>query len=449
VIRRFVWAVVTSPVSWAVVAVFFSVRWGRGLQHTAPEVFLGAAPFVGRNFRDGWDWRWNWALVGAAVVGAVVVGSVWRGWWWRLRLRWVLVASAVGSGFFATLLALTDRTDGLLYGVSHKSEYLANLKIAPPAGEFVRGFVDHIGRYTVHARGHPPGFILVLKALDSIGLSGPWPVVAMIIAATMVLPAGVLVAVNAVAGADWMRRCAPLLLTAPYVLWMVSSADAVYAAIAAWSLAVFVLATRSLSARRSLLLGVCAGVLFGALLFLTYGGAMFAIAFVVLAVAALRSRLPGVTRALVGGVVGAGAVTAGFAAAGFWWFAGAAATRHEYWAGSAQFRSFGYFAVANLAVTAVIIGPAALTGARRLITKRSDDRRVGMLVLAGGAALLASHASQYSRGEVERIWLLFYPWVILAAGVWMSRDKRLTATLAVGSQVVIAVVLQAALVSKW
>ncbi len=410
---------------------------------------MGAAPFVGRNFRDGWDWRWNWALVSAAVLGALVVASVWLGWWWKVRLRWVLVTSAVGSGVFATLLALTDRTDGLLYGVSHKSEYLANLKIAPPAGEFLRGFVDHIGRYSVHVRGHPPGFLLVLKALDAIGLSGSWPVVAVIIAATIALPMAVLLAVHAVGGAEWMRRCAPLLLAAPYVLWMVSSADAVYAAVAAWSLTTFVLATRAVSSRRSLSLGLCSGLLFGALLFLTYGGAMFAVALVVLAVAALRNRLPGARHALTGGVVGTGIVTAAFAAAGFWWFAGAAATRREYWAGSAQFRSFGYFAVANLAVTAVVIGPAALTGLRRLIARRDGDRRAGVLVLAGGAALLASHASQYSRGEVERIWLLFYPWVILAGGVWMARDKRLTATLATASQVVIAVVLQSVLVSKW
>ena len=34
-------------------AIWVSVEWGRELQRTAPEVFLGAAPLVGRNFRDG------------------------------------------------------------------------------------------------------------------------------------------------------------------------------------------------------------------------------------------------------------------------------------------------------------------------------------------------------------------------------------------------------------
>jgi hypothetical protein len=419
------------------------------MQRTDPEIFLGAAPFVGRNFRDGWDWRWNWALVAAAIIGALVVVSVWQGWWWKVRLRWVMVASGLGSGAFAVLLALTDRTGGLLFGAGDKTEYLANLKTAPPAAEFVRGFVDHIGKYSVHVRGHPPGFVLVLKALDAVGLSGPWPVVALSIMGTVALPVAVLLTVRSVAGNQWVRRSAPLLLAAPYVLWMVTSADAVYTAVAAWSVASFLIGTRSASRRAGLLWGLVAGVLFGSLLFLTYGGAMFAVVFVVLAIVAFRWRLPGTRRTVTGGVVGAGAVTAAFAIAGFWWFAGAAATRREYWAGTAQFRTCGYFAVANLAITAVIVGPAGLTGIRRLLSRRDGDRRLAVLVLAGGAALLAAHASQYSRGEVERIWLLFFPWIILAAGVWMARDRRLTACLAVGSQVAIAVVLQSVLVSKW
>jgi len=38
-------------------AFYVAVDWGRNLQRTAPEIFLGAAPLVGRSFRDGWDWR--------------------------------------------------------------------------------------------------------------------------------------------------------------------------------------------------------------------------------------------------------------------------------------------------------------------------------------------------------------------------------------------------------
>ena len=122
-----------------------AVRWGRALQRDAPEIFLGAAPLVGRNFRDGWDWRFGWGLVVAGAVAAAVVVAVAAGWWQRTRLRWVLAASALGTGAFATALAATDGADGLLYGATHESEYLVNIDIAPPAAA-VRARVRRCGR---------------------------------------------------------------------------------------------------------------------------------------------------------------------------------------------------------------------------------------------------------------------------------------------------------------
>jgi hypothetical protein len=58
------------------------------------------------------------------------------------------------------------------------TEYLANLPITGPAGDFIRNSLVNIGDYSVHVRGHPSGFIVLLKFLDAIGLGGSWPVVA-------------------------------------------------------------------------------------------------------------------------------------------------------------------------------------------------------------------------------------------------------------------------------
>lgn len=151
-------------------------------------------------------------------------------------MRSVAAVSSLGSGAFALLLALTDGADGVLHGAVHPSEYLANLTTAPPAGEFVRTFVERIDEYSVHVRGHPPGFVLVLKALDSGGLGDGWPTALLSVAATMALTAGVLVTVWVTVDADWMRRVAPLLVVPPYVLWAVTSGDAVFAAVGAWGL---------------------------------------------------------------------------------------------------------------------------------------------------------------------------------------------------------------------
>ncbi len=58
-------------------------------------------------------------------------------------------------------------------------------------------------------------------------------------------------------------------------------------------------------------------------------------------------------------------------------------------------------------------------------------------------AIVASNVSQYSKGEVERIWLIFFPWLVPAAAV-LTRRRGWLVCQAAG-----ALVLQAWLVSKW
>ncbi len=163
-----------------------------------------------------------------------------------------------------------------------------------------------------------------------------------------------------------------------------------------------------------------------------------------IAVGGHRHRWAAVAATVTGVAVGAGAVVLGFAAAGFSWFAGAAATRTEYWEGTAQFRTWTYFGVANIAVALIALGPASLAGLQRL-----RDRRVGALVVGGVLGLLAAHASQYTRGEVERIWLLFFPWIAVAGGAVVASTARTRTAWWVGAQAATAILLQAALVSKW
>ena len=435
---------------WLVAAaiVAISVHIGRELQRDSPEVFLGAAPLVGQNLRDGWDWRFGSGLVGAGVVAASVVWSIWAGRWSTWPIRTVVTVTAFAAGAFAVLLALTDGRDGLLYGADHETEYLVNLDIIPGAREFVRSFITDIDRYSVHVRGHPPGFLLMLDGFDAIGLTGVWPVVALSLAATMLLPVAVLISIGIVADDAWVRRVAPLLAFSPYALWMMTSADAVYAACGAWAVTACLLALRS-SGRIAFAWGVVSGLLLGALLFMTYGGATFTIMLVVPTVVAWRRRCAGVVPAVAGTVVATVAVTVVFLTLGFWWLDGARETQRQYWAGTAQFRPFGYFMIANLAVALIAVGPIGFAGLVEFWRHRKPPPAVWPLVVGAALALLASHLSQYTRAEVERIWLLFYPWLMVATGVpaLTSRPRLLAALVAV--QAGSAIVLQAALVSKW
>lgn len=438
--------------AFALIAV--SVVWGRAYQRESPEIFLGAAPLVGRDFRDGWHWRFGWSLVGAGALAVWLAATVWRGWWWRIRLRWVIVAASLAAGVFAVLLALIDGADGILHGAVHPTEYLGNLDRVPPAGEFLRTFVDRLRAfdggpdgYSVHVRGHPPGFLLLLMGMDALGIATGWTTAMLSVLATAVLPAGVLVTVWAVAGPDWVRRIAPLLVVPPYALWMVTSADAVFTAIGAWGVACCAVGLRG---SRPLVWGALSGLFLVVLLFMTYGGATFLLVPVTLAVAVgvWRRRAGRPVRpvlVLVGGaMVVAAVVTALFWALGFWWFEGAAETRVQYWAGTAQFRTWTYFGIANIAVALIALGPATLAGLTVL-----RDRRVWAIVAGGTLALLASHLSQYTRGEVERIWLLFYPWIAVAGGALVLRHRPLVGAVWIGVQAACAIVLQAALVSKW
>jgi hypothetical protein len=436
-------------VTWIVVArlIEWSVRHGRVLQRDAPEIFLGAAPLVGRNFRDGWDWRFGWSLVPAGALAVAVATAVWRDWWQRWSDRIVLATASLGAATFGVLLALLDGSDGLTYGAGHETEYLANLSIAPGGREFLRTFVERIDDYTVHQRGHPPGFVLLLKWFDAVGLDGVWPVVGLTIASTAVSVAAVLVTVRHVAGGDWMRRAAPTLMVAPWLIWMLTSADAVFTAVAAVGVAAMAIALESES-RRATWAAIAGGGAFGSLMFLTYGAVTLSIvpAAVIAGFVWRADRNGRVAAARRVGLAFAAVlvVVTAFATAGFWWLDGARATKREYWDGSAQFRTFDYFGRANLAVALIALGPLTLAGLFRL---RSGP--MWWLVGGGLAALLVSHLSQYTRGEVERIWLLFFAWIGVAGAGLLDTRHRSWAAAVVLTQAGLAIGLQAALVSKW
>ncbi len=441
--RTWRWAAYSAAVALAVWCIAKSVIDGRALQRAHPEVYLGAAPLVGRNNIDGWDWRFGWGLVGAAIIAAIVIVAVWKAWCFRVRLRTIVGASVVAASAFAVSLALTDGADGVMYGAGHRFEYYANLQHTPPAATFLRTFIARIDDYSVHVRGHPPGFILVLKFVNAIGLHGVWPVAMLSVIGTGVVAGAVLVTVWVIAGGEWVRRCAPFVVLVPYAIWLVTSADSFYTAVGGTGVAMIALGLRW-GGRRGLAAGLVAGLLLGWLLFLTYLGLIFAIVPLGFVIAALVRRTSTSWQVVAGTIVGVGLVIGGFLLGGFWWIDGARRTRREYWEGTAHYRTWGYFGIANIAVALIAIGPATFAGLLRL-----RDRRMWLLVGAALAAIAASHLSQYTRGEVERIWLLFYPWLAIAGGALAARVARRSAAVWLGAQALCAILLQAALVSKW
>ncbi|MDQ6696377.1 MAG: hypothetical protein M3Z46_02830 [Actinomycetota bacterium] len=138
----------------------------------------------------------------------------------------------------------------------------------------------------------------------------------------------------------------------------------------------------------------------------------------------------------------AGAVVIGLAAAaGFWWFAGLAATRVEYDVGISQIRPYRYFLIGNLAVFAVACGPAVVAG---IASMRRHNLDAWLLCAGAIVAVGATDLSGLSKGEVERIWLRFVPWVLsgVAATTPSTVPLRMLIVAQVASAIAVPIVLR-------
>ena len=399
---------------------------GRWLQLGGTRLFTLAPPLTGR-FDPRLPWR-------AGLPAAVGLAGVLAGPRLARRLGWrpLLWTTAGAALAWSGSLAFTDGLGGLLDPVRARTDYLASLPFVITPGAFLTGFVEGIERYSTHARAHPPGLLVGLWGMDHIGLSGAgWVAAAQHAAGAASVPA-LLLAVREVASSRAARTVAPFAVFMPAtVAW--GSGDAIFLGVATWSIALLVLATGRRD-RRGDLLALAGGLLAGAAVFLSYG--LVLLAAVPLAVGTARRRV----RPFVLAATGVVAVTVAFAAAGFWWFDGLEATRREYALSIARFRPYSFFLVANLAAFGIALGPAVVAGAARL-----RDRRLWLLVGGGLIAIALADLSGMSKAEVERIWLPFVPWLVVATAAHGRQEVRGW----LGAQVVWALVFQLAVRQQW
>jgi hypothetical protein len=274
--------------------------------------------------------------------------------------------------------------------------------------------------------------VLLLAGLDGIGLGGARVATVLVVAVGALVAPAALVAVRRVADEQAARAAAPFLALAPAAVWVATSADAFFAGVSAVGVMLAALAVTAAPGTRRTLLAAGAGVVLGGALHVSYGVAPLGL---------LVAALVGWRRAWTAGTLmaaGVLAVTAAFTAAGFFWVDGLQATKTLYQAGVASRRPYADFLVIDLAAFGVALGPAALAGLIRL-----RDRRVW--VLAGGAVavVLAALLSGLSRGETERIWLPFVPWVLVGTAA-LGGSRRWLAL-----QVLVGLTVQATVRSPW
>jgi hypothetical protein len=155
------------------------------------------------------------------------------------------------------------------------------------------------------------------------------------------------------------------------------------------------------------------------------------------AVVLWRAGRQQLARLVMAALAGASVVVVAWTAAGFWWLDGLELSHHLYGVRAGNDRPYSYFLVADLVVFAVMLGPAGIAGLVRV----RHSAAVGLV----GAALVAvavADLSGLSKAEVERIWLPFLPWVLLATASLPKLQVRrwlvAQAALAMGLQLTIA-----------
>ena len=387
---------------------------------------LGAAPLVGRQE----------AAVGLRLVLPVVVGGalVMALPTMAARLRWRAVVAVVVLASVGWVVAINLTRDGGLTRPLERpgDEYLVDVPAIESARDFLVTYPDRIDDYAVHTRSHPPGFVLALLGLDRVGLGGAGPAAALVVGVGALGLGAVMIGVREVAGESAARRAAPFRVLTPAALWIGSTADALYAGVGAAGLTLLMVGSGRPS-RAAWPWAVAGGLVLGLCLTFSYG--LWLLGLVALPVLVHRRRLDLVPFAAGGALVPLGLLTA----AGFNYLAAFAATRREVAESVQSTRPLWLFLVLNLAVLGIVCGPAVVAGLARL-----RDRATWLVVGGAASAVAVADLSGLSKGEVERIWLPFAVWLLVAGSAHRSPARGWLAV-----QVAFALAIQTLAKTGW
>ncbi|WAZ24820.1 hypothetical protein STRCI_006274 [Streptomyces cinnabarinus] len=351
----------------------------------------------------------------AAIVVAVAVVAYGPSLAARLPWRGLLFTVwGTGTAWIFSLALVDGWHRGIARRLTTRYEYLQVIDRFQDIPATLRDFTGHIligspDHWPAHIAGHPPAATLTFVYLDRIGLGGgAWAGVWCIVTGATAAVA-ILVTVRTLADERLARRAAPFLALAPGAVWLGASADAWFAAVATWAVALLALAV---TGRRPRLTGLASGLLFGLTVYLSYGLTLY----VVIAAAVLflgSERLRPLLFAGAGFLV----VPLVLTGLGFnWWEAyDLLVTRYDQGAGGTRPQS--YWVWANLACQVLVVGLATAAGLRRtgvaLLRGGSTAAfRLAVLVAAALTAMLVADLSGMSKAETERIWLPFALWLL-------------------------------------
>ncbi len=410
---------------------------GAVLNHRGVPLHADTAPLFA-------DWLPH---VGPGTPAALALAAlvVWRGPDWAARLGWrpLLAVGYLAALAWTLSLALVDGwSRGLATRLTPQAEYLNDLPKVHGIGAMLAGFSSHIidfqpGSWTTHVAGHPPGAFLVFVLLDRVGLAGGGPAALLCVLVGATAPVSVAAALKWLRDEDGARAALPFLVLFPGAVWVGASADGLFAGVLAAGLA--------LLAAPSWWLAGAGGLLLGASLYLSYGLVLAG----ALAVGVLLLRDGHRWAAAAVGCAGVLAVVAAFTAAGFDWLTGYHLVVRRYNQGWAAQRPYGYWVWANLAAMVIsagpVVAPALARAGRAALGERRRRAPAVWLPALALAAVLTADLSGLSKAEVERIWLPYEVWLLVATA-WLPPAARRPA---LALQALVALAVNHLLLTNW
>lgn len=363
----------------------------------------------------------------------------------RLSWRWLLLVCFVVGLAWLLALAFVDGPSGISRVLGNEYEYLPTARRITDVHATVQEFTSRIpysapDNWVTHVAGHPAGALVLFVGLVRVGLGDDFVAGMVVTVAAATTSIAVMTTLRVLGREQLARRAAPFLVLTPAAVFMAVSADALFATVAAWGLATLAVAATRTSRSATVSWALLAGLLLGACVMLSYGLPLMGL----LAIAVLYSARSWVPLPIA--AVGALAVVIGFAVAGFAWWEAYPVLHDRYWDGVAEIRPAPYWVWGNLAALAFCAGPllgaglAAVAAARRRV-----DPVIMALVASAAAAIVVADLSRMSKGEVERIWLPFVPWLTLSLVLLPERWR----TRGLALQLVFALLVQQLLYTSW
>jgi hypothetical protein len=241
--------------------------------------------------------------------------------------------------------------------------------------------------------------VILLWALRQIGLIRPFALGLAVTAIGCLTVPLVAIGTRSLCREQAARRLLPALVLAPYAIWLAVSLDAVTMAISAGAVTFGVLASEP---GRKPRWAITSGVLFG--IAALFGYAAGWLAPIPLIVCFLRRR--GTTISFLG--VGALAPILIARYMGFSWTDGLTGAQTDWSLRIGPTHSWLLWSVLDVVLLMIACGPPIVAAARRI------RRTPGWPFVAGaGLAVAVAIGSGLSRGEVERSWLPFFPWLLV------------------------------------